>query len=89
MVVAVAESAGLDVQKGAFFHVCLGRQYVTLGTFRWGCRIGYGGCCSGIGWLGRRERTFFKLSLGRQYVTLGSFRWGCRISFVLFFGLCI
>ena len=41
MVVALAQSAGLDVQKVAFFNISLGRQYVTLGTFRWGCRIGF------------------------------------------------
>ena len=60
MVVAVAQSAGLGVEKGAFFNVSLRRQYVTLGSFRWGCRIGYGGCCSGIGWLGHRERNVFQ-----------------------------
>ena len=42
MVVAVAQSAGLDVQKGALFNIIsLGRQYVTLGTFRWECRLGF------------------------------------------------
>ena len=41
MVVAVAQSAGLDVQKGALFNISLGRQYVTLGTFRWECRLGF------------------------------------------------
>ena len=60
MVVAVAESAGLDVEKAAFVNVSLRRQCVLLGSFRWGCRIGYGGCCSGIGWLGCRERSVFQ-----------------------------
>ena len=41
MVVAVAQSAGLDVEKGAFFNISLGRQYVTLGTFRCECRLGF------------------------------------------------
>ena len=29
MVVPVAQSAGLDVQKGAFVNISFGRQYVT------------------------------------------------------------